>query len=433
MIGEKHFHAFVRYASGFFVRHDRLWRKKVGDQPQLVVTPDRRWDLVRQAHDDLGHKGVYVTRARLLLRFWWPSLRQDVKYFIKTCHECQLRQMSKILIPPMVPNIVPIFSRIHIDVKHMPRSGGYSFIVHARCSLSSYPEFRLLRKQTGHTIGQFIFQELLCRYGACPELVTDNGTPFVAALDWLKERYHINHIRISAYNSRANGIIERRHLDVQEAIMKVANENATKWHEHAHSVFWAERITIQKTTGYSPYYLVHGVEPILPFDLSEATFLAPEMTPPLSTPELIAARARQLEKRQEDLDDVAQKVRNARETYVRYFREVNKNTIKDYDFKPGRLVLLRNTRVENELDKKSKPRYLGPYVVVRKTKGGAYIIAELDGSVLHHKVAAFRLIPYFPRSEISIPVSRFLDNEPLHNMMNEGSGDEADATSDDGS
>ena len=77
------------------------------------------------------------------------------------------------------------------------------------------------------------------------------------ALDWLKERYHINHVRISAYNSQANGIVERRHYDVQEALMKAAEGNASKWHEHAYSVFWAERITIQRSTGYSPYYMVH--------------------------------------------------------------------------------------------------------------------------------------------------------------------------------
>ena len=41
--------------------------------------------------------------------------------------------------------------------------------------------------------------------------MTDNGTAYVAALEWLAKRYGIRHIRISAYNSRANGIVERQH------------------------------------------------------------------------------------------------------------------------------------------------------------------------------------------------------------------------------
>jgi len=90
----------------------------------------------------------------------------------------------------------------------MPPAGGYKYIVQARCSLTAWPEWRALRVETGRTIGAFIFEEILCRWGGVGEIVTDNGTAYVAALDWLSDRYGIWHIRISAYNSRANGIVE---------------------------------------------------------------------------------------------------------------------------------------------------------------------------------------------------------------------------------
>jgi len=37
-------------------------------------------------------------------------------------------------------------------------------------------------------------EEVLCRWGGIEEIVTDNGTAFVAALDWLQGRYGITHI-----------------------------------------------------------------------------------------------------------------------------------------------------------------------------------------------------------------------------------------------
>ena len=40
------------------------------------------------------------------------------------------------------------------------------------------------------------------------EIVSDNGKPFVAALRYLEKKYHVKHIRISGYNSRANGIVK---------------------------------------------------------------------------------------------------------------------------------------------------------------------------------------------------------------------------------
>ena len=59
--------------------------------------------------------------------------------------------------------------------------------------------------------------------------------------------------------------------------MKAAEGDELKWPDVVPAVFWAKRLTIQKSTGCSPYYLAHGVEPLLPFDLAEGTYLAPDI------------------------------------------------------------------------------------------------------------------------------------------------------------
>jgi hypothetical protein len=145
-------------------------------------------------------------------------------------------------------------------------------------------------------IGVFIFKEILCRWGVLEEIVTDNGPAFIEALNWLAEQYGIHHICISPYNSQVNGIVERRHLDVREAIMKVCNREEWKWLTATHAIFWAERITTHTALGHSTYYIAHGVKPFLPFDLAEATYMVP-LQSAMSTTELIALQARQLQKR----------------------------------------------------------------------------------------------------------------------------------------
>jgi hypothetical protein len=57
------------------------------------------------------------------------------------------------------------------------------------------------------------------------------------------------------------------------------------------SVFWADCITTCKSTGHSPFYMAHDIEPILPFNLTLATFLVPSLCCPLLTNELLMARA----------------------------------------------------------------------------------------------------------------------------------------------
>jgi len=93
----------------------------------------------------------------------------------------------------------------------MPPSQGHKYIVQARDLLTKWPEWKALTCETGRTIGQFIFDEILCHWDGLKKIVMDNRTLFIAVLDWIAERYHICYIRISAYNSQSNGVVETTH------------------------------------------------------------------------------------------------------------------------------------------------------------------------------------------------------------------------------
>ena len=66
-------------------------------------------------------------------------------------------------------------------------------------------------------------------------------------------------------------------------------------------------------------------------------------------------------------------------------------------------MLVRNTAIEKALNRKMRAQYLGPVIILARNRGGAYVLSELDSSVFHRPVAAFRVIPYFARTKIKLP------------------------------
>ena len=93
----------------------------------------------------------------------------------------------------------------------------------------------------------------------------------------------------------------------------------------------------------------------------------------------------------------------------------------------GDLILVRNTAIKKSLDKKMKARYLGPMVVIRHTKGGSYVIVELNSMLWQQKVGAFCCVPYFVHKSIELPenVLEWLEisEEGLQKILSSGDVD----------
>ena len=389
--------AFLDKVRYYFLKNDKLWKRTPTRPVQVILDSKKRDTILQLSHDKLGHRGVFSTCKTISLRFWWPSYVADVTHFVRSCHQCQIRSTFKVHIPPTISTPASLFTKVYLDIMVMPKSQGYRYIVAARDDLSGAAEGRKLKKASARAVSQFIFEELLCRYGNIAEIVTDNGSEVKGATEELLRRHGIPQIRISPYNSQANGVVERGHFTIREAIIKACDGNASQWPDLVHHAFFADRVTVRKATGFSPYYLLYGVDPVLPLDLFEATYLVSGFRKNLSTQELLALRIQQLAKHSADINRAAETLRQSRLRSKQQFERRFQHRLWRGEHKEGDLVLVRNTRVEKELDRKTKPRYLGPFEVVRRTAGGSYVLKELDGTISKRGVAAFRLLPYHSR------------------------------------
>ena len=204
---------------------------------------------------------------------------------------------------------------------------------------------------------------------------------------------------------------------IKDLIVKACEESVNEWPRHVHSVIFADKVTTSRSTGYSPYFLLYGVEPVLPLDLFESTFLVQGFTDQMSDSDLLTLRIRQLEKREDDLEKAAQLLARMHFISKAQFEKRFAKRITKQVFQEGDFVLMRNTQIEKELNRKTKPRYLGPFIVVSRSLGNAYELREVNGGTRREKVAAFRLIPYIARDQQAL-------QELLKELPNESNDDE---------
>jgi len=189
-LSDQEYRQFIRQAQNYFVVDKKMFRKNRDTPPQLVPEPGNRLHLITYAHDHLGHKGVFATTRNLLIRFWWPHINEDMRWFIGTCHECQIRQTEYFHIPPVVPDVPSLFRKAHVDVFLMPAIGKYRYVIHGRCAMSSWPEARATTSQSGKIVGEFLREHVLCRWSWLVEITTDNGAPIVAGVEYLTTSNH---------------------------------------------------------------------------------------------------------------------------------------------------------------------------------------------------------------------------------------------------
>jgi hypothetical protein len=183
-------------------------------------------------HASLGHPGGQALFDRIQPRFWWPSMRKDILYACRACRECQLTQGGASVTEPLHAfSVVKPFQRWGIDfVGKCPKTQrGNQWILVAVDYATSWTIAKATPDATAETVADFI----------------------------------------SAYHPRTNGKTERTNGILGRALTKyVGNKMRHKWDLFLDQAVFACRTRIHSVTKKSPFYLLYGVEPAVPGDVT---------------------------------------------------------------------------------------------------------------------------------------------------------------------
>ena len=89
-----------------------------GEYLQFIVPSSMKKEILHQMHDSLmsGHLGCKKTKAKVLQRFYWYALKEDITMYIQRCDICAAdTKPAKILRAPMESLQEPV-SRLTISV-----------------------------------------------------------------------------------------------------------------------------------------------------------------------------------------------------------------------------------------------------------------------------------------------------------------------------
>ena len=90
----------------------------------------------------------------------------------------------------------------------------------ARDDLSGYVEGRAILEANSFNVAKFLMEEVVCRHGAPRRIVLDEGSENMDLTQDLIQRYGIKGTVIASYHPQANGLVERGHQGIINALAK---------------------------------------------------------------------------------------------------------------------------------------------------------------------------------------------------------------------
>ena len=200
-------------------------------------------------------------REKIKERFYWPQYFEDIRKYVESCHECQIKKplVRNNILHPVEPG--RFMTRWGVDlVGPLPVTArGNKYIIVAVEYLSKWQEARPVQYADASSVANFLYS-LICRYGRIDHLHTDRGTEFVnEVIKELTSKFGMKHHMSTPYHPQANGLVERFNKSLCDSLVKLADES-DMWDELIEPALFAHRTAKNRSIGLSPYILMYGVE-----------------------------------------------------------------------------------------------------------------------------------------------------------------------------
>ncbi|XP_042415305.1 uncharacterized protein LOC122004494 [Zingiber officinale] len=232
-----------KQAHAYVMIGDQLYKRSFSRPLLKCLDMEEADQALREIH--LGCCGNHVggrtlSRKVLLAGYFWHTLQRDAHKLWGT----------GIVGPfPIVP------SQRH-------------FLLVAIDYFSKWVEAEALARITEDVVIQFLWKNILCRFGIPHKLVSDNGRQFQGQKiqAWCKG-FDITQAFTSVAYPQSNGQTEVVNREIIRGLKVKLDHVGGNWVEELSSILWAYRTTPRESTGLTPFHLVYGNEAVVPIEI----------------------------------------------------------------------------------------------------------------------------------------------------------------------
>lgn len=253
--------------SDYFCQNDILFRKiNPGQSPPIYrafVPKGSRLGLLRMFHDEQNHIGVDKTFAKINHYFWFPGMAKFVRKYCKHCLKCiagkQHAGHKQGFLYPIDKIPIP-FHTLHADcVGPFSESvEGHKHLLFLVDAFTKYIFLVPLKSLSGAEMCEKL-KTYLNIFGNTARFISDRGTNFTdRSVKELLSSLKINHHLIAKSAPRGNGQVER-YVSTILNLLRTEIEIKAKWPNLASKLQHTLNSTVQGSTGFSPFYLLTGL------------------------------------------------------------------------------------------------------------------------------------------------------------------------------
>ena len=349
---------------------------------------EEKVELIKKHHlfGHFGRDGVY--RSLFNAGYWWPHIRKDIQKEISNCDPCARYTVVKSGFHPasFITAAAP-FDHIQIDTSvHLPPSpGGYTALLVIIDVFTGFVILRPLKTNTAEIVARKLWK-VFALFGLPKIIQSDNGAEFANEVIFaLVKITGIDQRLISAYNPRVDGKVERSIGTVMSIIKKHLHGTENHWPLFVPFAQLSFNNKVSSLTNSSPFALMFAR------NINEMKDYSQE---PPSSIDYDDWRAYQEKIISIIYPSIFERTYQHKNKMIESLNK-KRHLLLPTSFPNGCVVMI----IDQARKDKFQPKYVGPYHVVRRTKGGTYLLKDSTGDMLDRHVPAdqMKLISLKPR------------------------------------